>query len=436
MKNDIYDSIKKKIYNTKKNITDTKTIVHSKSRSLLKTKVIFASLSLLLSVLLWAFVAWDGNSDVVRSITVPIQYSNPSRGYSAFENTKDVTIRLSGRLNILSRLEQGDISARVNLEGLQPGKFNLPINIETPPLVKVRSWQPTTATVEIYRYVERTIPVTLKQSDKEDKDDLSIMSADILPVSVTVSGPEADVMAVQGVTATLPAGKIKNGSSISASLKIVGIHGNSNNRISILPRSVNVIPYVGHGATGVNIPVKANITGHPQNGFEIDYVKVIPDHVFVKGKNPGIASVKMKVLSLPPVDITGLDQNLHLVVPLLSPNNTNSDIEISGPEKARIDIILKKKMAVKTYPNVQIMLEGNNKGQEWKISPQSVTLTVEGNQATIDTLKNIAAPCELYIDVSNIVSNQLSLPVLEKNLRKDLQIVQIEPEQVTVTAVK
>jgi hypothetical protein len=54
----------------------------------------------------------------------------------------------------------------------------------------------------------------------------------------------------------------------------------------------------------------------------------------------------------------------------------------------------------------------------------------------VDTLKSISAPCELYVDVSNIVSNQLMLPVLVKNLRKDLQIVQIEPEQVVVTAIK
>jgi YbbR domain-containing protein len=431
MKSKIFDSIKNKFCDSRNSITETKNAVHNRNHSLLKTKIIFASLSLLLSILLWAFVAWDGNSDIVRSITVPIQYSNTSRGYSAFENTKNVTIRLSGRFNTLSHIEQGDISAKVNLDGLQPGKFNLPIDIETPSLVKVRSWQPTTANVEIYRYIERTIPITLKLSDN-GKNNLSILSADISPAIATVSGPEDEVMTVQGLTAVLPSGKVKNGTEMSASLRTTGTQ-RTDSRITISPRSVNITPYVGLGNAGTNVPVKAVITGHPQNGLEVDYVKITPDHVFVKTKNS--ASAKMKTLLLPPVDITGLDQNLHLLVPLQSAN-TNDNIEITGPEKARIDIILKKKVAVKTYSNVQIMLEGNGKGQEWKISPQSVTLTIEGNQSAVDTLKSISAPCELYVDVSNIVSNQLMLPVLVKNLRKDLQIVQIEPEQVVVTAIK
>ena len=121
-----------------------------------------SSSSLLSSLLCYEFVAWDGNSDGTRSMSANIEYLNLQRGYSMFDNTRRVEIRLVGRINALSRVEQSDVSARVDLQGLQPGKYSLPINISTPPFVRVRSWQPSTADVEIYRHVERTVAVSYR----------------------------------------------------------------------------------------------------------------------------------------------------------------------------------------------------------------------------------------------------------------------------------
>ena len=95
------------------------------------------AVSLLISLMLWAFVAWDGNSDGTRSMSASIEYLNLQRGYSMYDNTRKVEIRLAGRLNALSRVEQSDITARVDLQGLQPGKYSLPINISTPPFAIV-----------------------------------------------------------------------------------------------------------------------------------------------------------------------------------------------------------------------------------------------------------------------------------------------------------
>jgi len=84
------------------------------------------AVSLAISLMLWAFVAWDGNSDGTRSMSASIEYLNLQRGYSMYDNTRKVEIRLAGRLNALSRVEQADITARVDLQGLQPGKYSLP----------------------------------------------------------------------------------------------------------------------------------------------------------------------------------------------------------------------------------------------------------------------------------------------------------------------
>ena len=101
-----------------------------------------------------------------------------------------------------------------------------------------------------------------------------------------------------------------------------------------------------------------------------------------------------------------------------------------------MDTKLGKKMAVKAFSNVNVMVNGSDSSKhEWKLSPSSVTLTIEGSQTAIEELHG-GAPCDLYVDVSNIVLKQIQLPVLVKNLKKDFQVVKIEPEQITVTEVQ
>ena len=79
--------------------------------------------ALFISMLIWVFVAWDGNTDGTKTMNVQVQYNNLARGYSMSVRTGVVTVRLAGRINVLSRLEQGDVTAQVDLQGLQIGKY-------------------------------------------------------------------------------------------------------------------------------------------------------------------------------------------------------------------------------------------------------------------------------------------------------------------------
>ena len=172
--------------------------------------------------------------------------------------------------------------------------------------------------------------------------------------------------------------------------------------------------------------------GVPADDMQIDSIKVVPDRVSVKGRGDLVR--KMQSIVLPPVDITGLDQNLQLMIPL-QPDGLEPGIEIDGPDRARVDIILRNKMTTKTFSNIGIMVTGIDENKDWKVQPQYASVTIEGSQAALNSLQNNHVPFELYVDVSNIVSHQIELPVLVKNLKKDFQIVKIEPEEVSVSIV-
>jgi hypothetical protein len=120
----------------------------------------------------------------------------------------------------------------------------------------------------------------------------------------------------------------------------------------------------------------------------------------------------------------------------LQPVEMTPDIEISGPDRARVEITIRKKIAEKTYNNVGVMTAGAAQGKEWKLTPQSVKLTVQGNKTDIDALSSGVVPCDLYVDVSNVVSRQLTLPILVKNLKPEFKVLRVEPEQIAVTIIE
>lgn len=427
MSNNIQKFMKDKIIEIKRLLQEAE--FFEGGDELLRTRLVVAGFSIFISVLLWAFVAWDGNSEGTKNISAAIKYNNLAKGYSILTQTKKVNLKLSGRINSLSQIEESDINAIVEMRGLNIGKYTLPVKVETPPFVRLRNWKPSVVDVEVYRRIERKIPVTWR-IDGAVPNDAVVSSVDVTPSEVVVIGPEPDVMSVQAVNAVLPGTKLTQSGPLRATLEMVTQRNNAE-RLSLSTGFVNANITLEDETLADKIPVKVSVVGNPADGLQIDMIRVTPDHVSVRGKNAAVK--KLHALELPPVDITGLDQNLQLMIPLQSINN--QEIEIDGPDRARVEITLRNKLLSKTYTNVGVLVAGSRSQSEIKLTPQNVTLTIEGSASAINDLHAGRLPCELYIDVSNIVSKQIMLPVLVRNLKRDFHIIKIDPEEINVTSV-
>ncbi len=82
----------------------------------------------------------------------------------------------------------------------------------------MRSWQPSTADVEIYRHVERTVNISYRVEGNLPEG-MVISTANILPKEAVISGPESDVLAVQVLETVIPGAKIKDGEGICSLLQ-------------------------------------------------------------------------------------------------------------------------------------------------------------------------------------------------------------------------
>lgn len=398
----------------------------------MRTKIVLWCVSLFISVMIWSFVAWDGNMEGTKTFSVPVQYTGVPTGSFAFTTTKKVDIRLSGRLNFLSKIDHGDIKALVDLGGLRVGRYSLPIKIETPQFTIIKTLSPSTAKVEIYRKKSKTVPTAwrLEGAVPEGK---AISSVEINPPSVLISGPEQDIETVESVMAVIQTERLKDSNEITVTLDKIGLTAEEHDRITMQPEQVNAKVFLEDEIVSDKIPLKISLNGQPEDGLEVDTIRVVPDRVPIRGKSELVRGIHS--LSLSPVDITGLDSDIELMVPLESAK-APSGVDIEGPEFVRVEIKLKSKVLTKFYPNFGIIITGSSESKEWKIVPQTVDVTVEGPQGAVNVLQGSHVPFELYVDVSNIVTKQVSLPVLVRGLRSDVKILKIEPEQVTVTSVE
>ena len=426
--NSLLSYLKTRILKLKKIILRINNETYSRTDTSLKKRIVLAAISLFISLLFWVFIAWNGNNEGTKNIAVNLEYENLPKGHIIYAPTKNIEVKISGKVSTITRVEHADIKATVDLENLSVGTYNLPIKVEVPATVRLRSWNKTTVPVELSRYIERKIPLTWR-IEGDLPEGKVVSSVNISPKEVTVGGAESDILSIQAVNAILPDLMQYTGNDIKAKIEIIGVENKQNrDRISISSKFANVKIKLEDEIQVDKIPVKVSITGSPYDGLEINTVKIIPDMVSIYGKKSAID--KMKELILPPIDITGLEQNIQLMVPI-RPIDLESEIELRGPDRVRVEITLRNKITTTTFTNINIALVGANLTQ-FKLEPKVATVTIEASQSTMNTLNN-SVPFSLYVDVSNVVSKQISLPILIKNLKYGVDIKTISPEEVEVT---
>lgn len=407
-----------------------------KGGNFLQSKMFLAGVSLCISILLWSLVALDSNAESARTIKDEIEYTNLGAGLSVNAPVNEVEIKLEGKINELSGIEPSDIVSEVDLANLRTGRYTLPVRFEAPTFARVRSWQPALVEVEIYRNVERRVEIK-PETTGEPPDGKVVASIVVSPDHAVVSGPETDVLSVHELDVPVNLDHLVGNGTLKVPVMIKDAATEEGlarrRRVTISPHEAEATVTFEDEIVGDRIPVKVSVVGEPHSGLQVESVKVIPDSVSIRGSSAAVKSIES--LELSPVDITGLEQDIQLTLPM-EPTQLPPGVEITGTDRARVEIHLSKKMSVMTFQNVPLMISGNTSAKEWRFSPPSVSLTIEGPEIAIESLEGRQPPCELYVDVSNIVSQHTELPVLVRGLRPGFQVVKTEPEHVSVTSVE
>ena len=392
-----------------------------------RTKWLLRAVSLALAIILWFFVSWDGSTFRSKELNVPLRYLDIPDGYSVSDRTGSVSVRIEGSLESLALLGRNDVSASISLQDLRPGQYRLPVQINSPQSVRVTRVTPQSVAFDLYRMIERTLRPTV-EFEGVVTEGLVIEETVFEPSEVVVKGPEADVVAIRRAVVRVSAGDLQGTVRQEKPVVLMG-DAEEIDGLSIEPPAVRVSVRLSDAPEEIRVPVVVPVRGIPGGGLDVDRVIVSPDVVILRGTRNLLANVKE--ITLNAIDVTGHTDNINVDIPLDSPS---PGITIAGTESVKVLVELHSSRETRTFLGVPIVIDGASTDAKWRITPHSANVIVERSVTETEPFDIEKPPVELYVDVTNIVAEQLMLPVLHRGLPSGMRVVRIEPQQVSVTA--
>jgi YbbR domain-containing protein len=158
-------------------------------------------MAVLLATALWFIVA--GEQNVERTLRVPVEFRNKAPNLEILgEPPSDVDIRVLGSSALLSRIDPGEVVAKLDLESARPGTRFIPIRPEEIPVpfgVTVLQVTPPMIPLQLEHAAQRRIPVQ-PAVEGEPAPGFVPGSVTSKPDSVEVVGPESRVKALTAAT--------------------------------------------------------------------------------------------------------------------------------------------------------------------------------------------------------------------------------------------
>jgi YbbR domain-containing protein len=384
--------------------------------------------SVVFAFMLWYFVTWDSTGREKRKYLVQLDYGNIPEGYSISQTLRNVEVELEGRPEAFAFLSAGNIRATVEMSSWRPGKYSLPIQLTPPSGVSVAGYNPNLVEFEVFRMIERSFRPVLVLSD-DVPDSLTLASVDMLPEEVTVKGPEAAVMALRRAETR---GAVREMAGGTREMPVILTDENGDvSGLEIEPAAVSVTAHFLRALQEARVPVRVEITGEPPEGLEVGAVVLSPDHVTLRASSEALLGVTD--ITLNPIDVSGHTESMNIDVPLEAPSQA---VAILGSTHVNVQVELRDAVETRTYAGVPVVLEGVGDAGSWSVSPRSANVTIERAAASDVPFVPEEPPFELYVDATNVVASQITLPVMVRNADAGVSVIRIEPPQVTITDLK
>lgn len=382
-------------------------------------------LSLGVALLVWFFVAWDHQAQGHRTLRLPVEVVNLPAGMVFSVEEKWVEARFLGDVESLADLERERPRCTLDAKGLSVGSHRLPVRVPIPKGVRTVSLSPKTLKLTLERHLERRLAVRVERGE-DFPEGARIHSFRVVPQEVVIRGAERDVLAVDLARVVVHAEDLKTKKrAFDVDLVTRATKGKLLRPVEVEPRSVRLTLVVSADRRSLRCPLRIPIVGVPERDYHVEGVSISPDQVLVEG--PPALMEGMKELVLDPLDITGLKGDLVLDLPIKPPF---PEVAIIGAQHAQVRVTLERKVNQRTLANILLRVEGESPVRQWVPTPERVSVTLEGSPSALAHIDEENPLVEAYVDVSNVVTPRIVLPVLVRNRREDLRILRVEPPRV------
>ncbi|HOM25536.1 MAG TPA: hypothetical protein PLZ19_04995, partial [Thermosynergistes sp.] len=107
---------------------------------------------------------------------------------------------------------------------------------------------------------------------------------------------------------------------------------------------------------------------------------------------------------------------------------------LQGESQAKVKIELRERTVSRTFFDIPVKIAGRGVYSKWRLDPDRVDIVLEGPPSAVERLNPKELPIEIYVDISNTVSKQISVAPKVRLQGVNVRVVKIEPPQVMLYA--
>ncbi len=342
---------------------------------------------------------------------------------------KEAEIVVSGARSLHPTLPNEGVACEVDLRGLGEGKYRIPVRSIVPKDVKVMDIRPTHVDVELIRLIDRLIPVEINV-DKGLPPDLFLDKVEIIPKNVSIKGNEKDLAKIDAVRIVPTLDQLEAGGEIILPVEIVKAE-EFKDLVTVEPKSVKLRAILARGVPKKTVSVNARIMGDPATDFKLKAVIVEPAVATIEGPLEKLEALSK--IDTETIDLTDISKEQNMVIPLRQPEDPM--VKLVGASSVRVEILLTPFTVTKLLSRLKVDVDGRSVYPGWTVEPDSVNVVIEGAPSEVNALDEEEMLIRPFVNVTNIVSRRLTVPVqIQNKTDGKLKVVKIEPSSVSVTA--
>lgn len=389
-------------------------------------------LSLIIAVLIWLLVRNVDDPIIVRTFyEIPVTIENASYLAENLEipllvDGKDtVKVRIKGARSVVNKLKKEDITAVADMTQIiskDTTPIMVPVEVtctgisDSDITVRPRNIE---VDIEKQKSVEKTIAVST--GDTQPDKDYEIGNLKANPEKVTISGPETIINKIDKVVALIDVtGRKESDVEIKAQLKIY-----DKNLDELSPKQLEYlnIKEISDNTIRIqaqfwkvkqNVKIKAEHSGEPEYGYEVDSINLVPDTISVAGTDEALKKLEEEgnTLEIPGkyIDVTDktgdFEENIDLNE--LLPEDLKLVRDLNSSVIATVKILPYNS---RDYEVSVTQIEADNKAENLDLvfQDEQITIRAKAKEQDLDSLS--AANIRVQIDLSGYGEGEYEVPV-------------------------
>ncbi len=200
------------------------------------SKTFLKCISVCIAFFLWGYVNGDFGADMEKEMSCDVQFRSISSELTLDVDRRTVDVGIQGPRDVVAGLTPQNILCEVDVQGLGPGKYRLPVKVNLPGRSTLTHVHPLNLEVSLVRYAEKVLPVHVSVVDGLPPG-LLMDSVELEPKDVTIRGPEDAISKVSDVLVQPTLEDLQRGETRALPLTIVQPEG-ARASLTIQPETV------------------------------------------------------------------------------------------------------------------------------------------------------------------------------------------------------